>query len=273
MSGARVFRLGTQPACYLKIACKEGGQILRNEIARTRWLANQGINVARLVRSHDGADCVAIQTEALPGQAADRSGLPEAKLLSAIGTAVAELHALSPAACPFDESLQVRHRRAREAIAKGEIDPSHFASRNRTTAPARLFSRLLVEPPPEELVVVHGDLTLTNMIVGSDGTVGFVDCGFAGRADRYLDLAVIAAEIRERSVAGRSQLSPMHMGSSDGIRKRKTTTPIYMNCSRWVALQGMSCRPRAEDAEFYYTMGMDLELDVAMRNTTRAVGG
>jgi aminoglycoside phosphotransferase len=197
MSGARVFRLGTQPPCYLKIACKEGGQILRNEIARTRWLANQGINVARLVRSHDGTDCVAIQTEALPGQTADRSGLPEAKLLSAIATALAELHALSPAACPFDESLQVRHQRAREAVAKGEIDPSHFASRNRTTAPARLFSRLLVEPPPEELVVVHGDLTLTNMIVGSDGTVGFVDCGFAGRADRYLDLAVLAAEIRE----------------------------------------------------------------------------
>ena len=27
--------------------------------------------------------------------------------------------------------------------------------------------------------------------------------------------------------------------------------------------------PRAEDAEFYYTMGMDLDLDVAMRNATQ----
>ena len=27
--------------------------------------------------------------------------------------------------------------------------------------------------------------------------------------------------------------------------------------------------PRAEDADFYYTMGMDLDLDVAMRNATQ----
>jgi acetamidase/formamidase len=31
----------------------------------------------------------------------------------------------------------------------------------------------------------------------------------------------------------------------------------------------MSCRPRAEDAEFYYTMGMYLDLDIAMRNATQ----
>jgi acetamidase/formamidase len=27
--------------------------------------------------------------------------------------------------------------------------------------------------------------------------------------------------------------------------------------------------PRAEDADFYYTMGMDLDLDVAMKNATQ----
>jgi aminoglycoside phosphotransferase len=197
MSGARVFRLGTEPASYLKLADKEGGQILRNEIERTGWLANQGIRVARLVRWHDGASCVAIQAEALPGKAADRCGLPQAELLSAIGTALAKLHALSPATCPFDESLKVRQRRARDAVARDAIDPSHFASRNRTMTPARLLARLLAESPPEDLVVAHGDLTLTNIIVGPDGTAGFVDCGFVGRADRYLDLAVLAAEIGE----------------------------------------------------------------------------
>jgi aminoglycoside phosphotransferase len=198
MSGARVFRLGTKPASYLKIADKEGAQILRREVEKTIWLAQQGIRVARLVRWHNGPDWVAVQTEALPGQAADRCETPQGNLLAAIGKAVARLHALPAATCPFDEGLTARHRRAREAVAKGEIDSSHFASRNRGTTTARLLSRLLAGSPPEDLVVAHGDLTLTNIIVGPDGAVGFVDCGFAGRADRYLDLAVLAAEIRDR---------------------------------------------------------------------------
>ena len=35
------------------------------------------------------------------------------------------------------------------------------------------------------------------MIVAPDGAIGFIDCGHAGRADRYLDLAVTAVEIEE----------------------------------------------------------------------------
>src|SRR5262245_3100922 len=179
MSGAHVFRLGTEPVSYLKIASKdeEGGQILRNEIERSGWLASQGIRVPRSVRTHEGTAFIAIQTEALAGGPADRCGLPKERLLPAMGKALAKLHALPLSTCPFDESLKVRHRRAREAIAKDEIDPSHFASRNRSITPARLLSKLLTKPPPEDLVVVHGDLTLSNIIVAPDGTLGFVDCG------------------------------------------------------------------------------------------------
>ncbi len=43
--------------------------------------------------------------------------------------------------------------------------------------------------------MAHGDAAWNNMIVAPDGTVGFIDCGHAGRADRYLDLAVAAAEV------------------------------------------------------------------------------
>ena len=39
---------------------------------------------------------------------------------------------------------------------------------------------------------------LSNMVIGPDGVVGFVDCGHVGRADRYLDLSVLAEEIVER---------------------------------------------------------------------------
>ena len=61
----------------------------------------------------------------------------------------------------------------------------------------RTFRHFQVRPPRQDLVVAHGDASLSNMIVGPDGRIGFIDCGHAGRADRYLDLAVAGAEIAE----------------------------------------------------------------------------
>jgi streptomycin 3"-kinase len=197
MSGASVFLLATRPPCYLKFARDDAAQTLRNEIERTAWLAHEGIRVAPIVRSHMDDAGVALQTQALAGETADHCDLPEEQALSAIGLALAKLHALPHSRCPFDESLAVRQQRAREAVSRGEIDPRHFASRNRNVTPAALLSRLLAAPPPEDLVVAHGDLTLSNIVVATDGAVGFLDCGFVGRADRYLDLAILAADIAE----------------------------------------------------------------------------
>ncbi len=44
---------------------------------------------------------------------------------------------------------------------------------------------------------MHGDATLENMLIGSDGELGFVDCSGAGRSDRYLDLTVVEMNLRE----------------------------------------------------------------------------
>jgi aminoglycoside 3'-phosphotransferase-2 len=195
MSGADVFRLRMEPARFLKFADDGAVQDLRQEIARAAWLADHGIGVAPILRTHDDDCTVAMQTQALPGEPADCCDWPEARLLPAIGHALAKLHGLPAVDCPFDESLAVRLERARRAIEQGGVDARHFASRNRNVTPRDLFARLVANPPAEDFVVAHGDLTLSNMIIGADGTVGFIDCGHAGRADRYLDLGVLAAEI------------------------------------------------------------------------------
>ena len=197
MSGADVFRLRVEPACFLKFAEDRGAQSLRQEIVRTTWLANRGIRVAPVLRAHDDGRTAAMLTRALPGQPADRSDRPQAGLLLAMGGALAALHALPAADCPFDESLAVRLKRARHAIEQGGVDARHFDSRNRNVTPPDLLERLVASRPAEDFVIAHGDLTLSNMIIGSDGTVGFIDCGNAGRADRYLDLGVLATEIAD----------------------------------------------------------------------------
>jgi len=52
-------------------------------------------------------------------------------------------------------------------------------------------------PAREDIVVVHGDATFDNILIDAAGAVGFLDCGRAGRGDRYFDLALLAAEIEE----------------------------------------------------------------------------
>lgn len=195
MSGARVWRLRTRPARYLKVADGSDAPLLREEIARTRWLGASGIRVARVVRAHCDAGFAAMMTDAVPGIPADAIDAPAERLLPALGRGLSQLHALQVQDCPFDERLAVRLARARAAIEQGSVDPSQFEPRNRRIAPSVLLARLAARLPREDLVVAHGDASLSNMFIDRDGTLCFIDCGHAGRADRYLDLAVLAAEV------------------------------------------------------------------------------
>jgi aminoglycoside 3'-phosphotransferase II len=197
MSGAEVFRLRTSPARYLKFAEAGAAETVRQEIARTKWLEQQAIRVAPILRTHDDGRRVAMQTQALPGIAADHCNWPTTRLLPPLGRALAALHALPTANCPFDESLAVRLARAQQAVARGEVDAKHFAARNRGITPEAILARLRANLPAEDFVVAHGDASLSNMIVAPDGAIGFIDCGHVGRGDRYLDLAVIADEMAD----------------------------------------------------------------------------
>jgi aminoglycoside 3'-phosphotransferase II len=198
MSGAKVWRLQTKPPRYLKFANGDGAAALRQEAERTRWLAAQGIRVARIIGFHEKAGLAAMLTEAIPGFAADTVDGPAERVLTAVGRGLAQLHALPWRDCPFDERRAVRLARAREAVERGGINPAHFDLRNQGVSPQVLLDRLVAQPiGREDLVVAHGDATLSNLVIDEDGTTGFIDCGHAGRADRYLDLAVLAADVVE----------------------------------------------------------------------------
>lgn len=199
MSGARVYRV-VQPGRlvrYVKIGRDDAAAALRDEAARTAWLASQGIAVPSILRVSNQPGSYAILMHALPGTPADVSILPAPRLAVALGKAMAALHALRPSDCPFDETLGVRLPRAAKAVAAGDIDGADFEAHNRGTAPGALLARLSAPQPSEDVVVVHGDATLSNLMVDGEGNVGFIDCGNAGRGDRYLDLAVLAADIAE----------------------------------------------------------------------------
>jgi aminoglycoside 3'-phosphotransferase-2 len=199
MSGASIIRVVQKGGSdrFVKIADAGGADTLRDEVARTAWLSARGIIVPRILRTHEQSGCWAVLMDAVPGTLADASPLPTPQLIDVLAKALAALHRLPPDGCPFDETLNVRLPRAATAVAAGEIESAEFEPRNRNIAPEALLARLIAQQPAEDIVVVHGDATLSNLIVDMDGNVGFIDCGNAGRGDRYLDLGILGAEITE----------------------------------------------------------------------------
>jgi aminoglycoside 3'-phosphotransferase II len=199
MGGTAVFRL-QDPAgeCrYLKLARGPEAEPLAQEIARTEWLSQHHLRVPEFLRQICTENVTAVLMTAVAGRhlAPGTSDVPAAA--STIGRGLARLHAVPAAGCPFDETIRTRMQRAQDAIDRNLIDASQFDSRNAGVSPAALYERLArTMPARDDLVVVHGDATLANLMIGPDRELGFIDCGNAGRSDRYVDLALVEAELR-----------------------------------------------------------------------------
>jgi aminoglycoside 3'-phosphotransferase II len=197
MGGASVFLL-PDGGRYLKLANGPGARSLADEIARTEWLASRHVRVPEFLMKTCTGDVTAVLMAAVPGRHLAPGAIDPPAMVRAIGRGLARLHALPAADCPFDEMPRARLARARQAIDRGEVDASGFDGRNAGVTPEVLYRRLAAAvPASEDVVVVHGDATLENMLIGPGGEVGFIDCSHAGRSDRYLDLAVVEMNLRE----------------------------------------------------------------------------
>ena len=202
MSGASVFRVTAEHGIdhYLKIGTGAAADRLKHEIERTEWLASAGIRVPRILARCAEENLVALAMSALDGRSAEQIGDTDWRpAVAAISRAFAHLHSLPVATCPFDEGVQVRLARASSLVRSDAIDPAEFDERNAGLTPQELYDRVASRAPEHEhCVVTHGDATFSNLILGDDGQIGFVDCGHCGRADRYVDLALVAGEIQDR---------------------------------------------------------------------------
>lgn len=200
MSEARLFHLRDREAdeLYLKIFDGRHSSELRSEVERTKWLGRRGITVPRFVRIFDEPSVAAALMTAVPGRHPHEIRRPLPDLLGDLARGLHALHSVSAAACPFDETVKVRLATARATIGRGLIKADDFAQRNQGMDPETLYRRLVEGiPASEDLVVVHGDATFDNLLIDDDGRLGFLDCGHAGRGDRYLDLSTVMTAIEE----------------------------------------------------------------------------
>jgi kanamycin kinase len=201
MSEAHLFHLQGREGDQLYLKIMEGSRSseLRNEVARTEWLSKRGIRVPRFVRLFDDETIAAALMTALPGRHPQETAKPLPDLMRYLAKGLFALHSLPASECPFDETVKARLVTAREMIRRGLVDADHFDERNQGLDPETVYRRLeRTIPADEDLALVHGDATFDNLLVDDDGSLGFLDCGHAGRGDRYLDLSTIVADIEER---------------------------------------------------------------------------
>lgn len=193
-SDAHVFRLdeaGTAPV-FVKAERIHAQGELAGEIARLTWLSGQDIPCPRVLDATEYDGWLWLAMSAVAGRdLASADDIAPERRVAFTADALRRLHALDPAACPFDHRLDNRLAAARARTEAGLVDEDDFDDERRGQSAAKVFQQLVARRPAREtLIVTHGDACLPNLMATSEGFSGFIDCGRLGLADRYQDLAL-----------------------------------------------------------------------------------
>jgi kanamycin kinase len=192
--GGLTFEVGSGPGrCFVKWAPAGSGIDLASEAPRLRWAARYAPVPRVLGEGADGTGAWLV-TSALPGRSAvDEIWLSRPRTaVTAIGAGLRALHeALPTGSCPFSWAAPERVADAHRRAAQGAIDPTRWHDRHRALGLPRALALISGIPPPDRLVVCHGDSCSPNTLLTDDGRwSGHVDLGSLGVADRWADLAV-----------------------------------------------------------------------------------
>jgi aminoglycoside phosphotransferase len=171
--------------------------LLAREIEVARWLDGRA-PVARPIWTGRFDEGLLMVAERAAGAAV--SHLPEGQVragLVATVEAMAHLHGLDPAGCPFDMSLAVKLAQAERNVAEGLVDEEDFDDeRAGWTARQALDAALAARPAVERLVLTHGDASLPNFVWTPGRSPVLVDLGRFGLADPWQDLALFLRSAR-----------------------------------------------------------------------------
>lgn len=120
--------------------------------------------------------------------------------VSALADGLKRLWSIDISDCPFDSRLPKRLAQAKYNIENGLVDTDDFEpntlGENGFADLDALYDFLKTHQPPEDLVFTHGDYCLPNIFTGNGKTVGLIDLGKAGIADRWQDIALCVRSLQ-----------------------------------------------------------------------------
>jgi kanamycin kinase len=194
--GGMTFRLTSPSALgYVKWTPVGSGADLVQEREKLEW-AIRYTPVPRVIDSGKDDDGAWLLTEALNGDnaVAPRWKADPACAVAAIGVGLRSMHDDLPINdCPFSWSTKDRISALKRRAARRDLHPSQWSPQFRGLRVWEALAKIEDAPPPEALVVCHGDACAPNTIVDDEGQwIGHVDMGRLGIGDRWADLAVAA---------------------------------------------------------------------------------
>ncbi|HET8931405.1 MAG TPA: phosphotransferase [Acidimicrobiales bacterium] len=196
----------------------EAVALIHAEAKRLVWvtehLAGRGLGLpgAVSVPEFDDPDPILVTTW-LEGTVDPRLMRSPEIAVESFARALASLHEASRRIdlddCPFDAGLDSRIAEAAARIDAGLVDTSRLDDPYDHYTPGELLDRVrqmadATNPPaPEDRVLLHGDLCVSNVVFDPaySTTVGAVDWAFAGVGDRHQDLAITARSLA-RNLSG-----------------------------------------------------------------------
>lgn len=168
------------------------------EAAKLTWLRDQGVPTPAVLDADDGW----LLMEEVPGRSAAEPWPMELRptVIDALADLTRTLHAIPVDQCPYDRTLAVTVAEAHAAAERGGVDLNDLNAQRAGWSVERLLAELArTQPDDEDLVVTHGDLCLPNVLFDQETAevTGVIDVASAGRADRYVDLAIATRSISD----------------------------------------------------------------------------
>ena len=160
------------------------------------WLQGK-LNVPRVVCFREKGDTqylLMTQIDGVSGIHQDaKSDAPGLVRLFAHG--LREIHAIAVDSCPLDWRMERYFAWATDLIDSGVLDGQIPNGKTRNILRDELDS-IRADLPPEDLVFTHGDYCLPNVMIHDGRLSGYIDLGYAGVGDRYLDFVAAYYTIR-----------------------------------------------------------------------------
>ena len=160
-------------------------------------LAPGKLNVPRVVCFHEKGDTqylLMTQISGVSGIHQDaKSDIP--RLVRMFARGLREIHAISVDSCPLDWRMERYFAWATDLIDSGVLDNQIPDGETRNVLRDELDS-IRADLPPEDLVFTHGDYCLPNVMIHDGRLSGYIDLGYAGVGDRYLDFVAVHYTIR-----------------------------------------------------------------------------
>ncbi len=203
--------VGRSAAATLRCVSGDGDRILKvqavdplgtslvGEGDRMRWLAPHVPVPAVLASGSDGST-EWLLTAALPGTDATDPlhHVDPEQLVRTLGAGLRRFHDATPVeGCPFDARTATDLDRAGDRVRGDRVDADGFGALYHGLSAAELYEtiRSLAPPPDDDLVVLHGDYCVPNVVLDEGTITGYVDLGRCGVGDRHRDLAIACRSI------------------------------------------------------------------------------